>query len=373
MKVLILSCNTGAGHNACARALQEVLNERQVPCEIRDALAFVSKNVSKLISQGHVWLYKNMPRLWAEGFYYAEKHPQTMDDDSAAFHLMAQGATRLRTCIENQGYTHVIATHLFPAMMLTQIRRTCPLPMQTAFVSTDYTACPGYDSVQVDWSFIPDATLMEQFEHGEVPVERVIPSGIPVRPLFHRHTDGPEAKRRLGIDPAHRHLLVMCGSMGCGPMKDILKQLVREADSDVEITVVCGTNQKLSRKLDRSLGKYPNIHILDYVDNVSLLMDSADLYLTKPGGLSSSEALAKRLPMVFIPAVPGLEDYNKQFFTGLGAARSADTPEAIADECLELLRHPEQLSAMREAMAEGAKKHPAETVCDVVLSRGSEA
>ena len=373
MKVLILSCNTGAGHNACARALQEVLNERHVPCEIRDALAFVSKSVSNLISQGHIWLYKNMPRLWAEGYSYAEKHPQTMDDESAAFRLLAQGATRLRTCIENQGYTHVITTHLFPAMMLTQIRRTHPLPVTTAFVATDYTASPGYDSIQVDWSFIPDETLLEPFGHGEIAPERVIPSGIPVRPIFHRHAEGLEARHRLGIDPAHRHLLVMCGSMGCGPMKDILKQLVREADSDVEITVVCGTNQKLSRKLDRSLGKYPNIHILDYVDNVSLLMDSADLYLTKPGGLSSSEALAKQLPMVFIPAVPGLEDYNKQFFTQLGAARSAQTPEAIADECLALLRHPEQLAAMRQAMADRAKKHPAEMVCDVVLSQGEGA
>ncbi len=373
MKVLILSCNTGAGHNACARALQEVLAERQVPCDVRDALAFVSKDLSKVISQGHVWLYKNMPRLWAEGYTYAEKHPQTLDDESATFRLLALGSRRLRTCIESQGYTHVISTHLFPAMMLTQIQRSHPLRVLTAFVATDYTATPGYDSIAADWCFMPDASLSEQFGHGWIPRERVVPSGIPVRPVFHHSTEGAEAKRRLGMDPGHRHLLVMCGSMGCGPLKEILKQLAREASDDVEISVVCGTNQKLSRKLDRSLGKYSNIHIHDYVENVSLLMDSADLYLTKPGGLSSSEALAKQLPMVFIPAVPGLENYNNLFFTQLGAATTAETPEAIADLCLELLRHPERLAEMRDAMAEGAKKHPAETVCDVMLAREMDA
>lgn len=369
MKVLILSCNTGAGHNACARALQEVFEERQVPCDIRDALAFVSKEVSKLISQGHVWLYKNMPKLWADGYSYAEKHPQTLDDESAAFRLLSLGCKRLRLCIESQGYTHIISTHLFPAMMLTQIQRSHPLPIQTAFVATDYTASPGYDSITADWCFMPDASLMDQFGRGEIPAERIVPSGIPVRPAFHQITARAQARYRLGMDPDHRHLLVMCGSMGCGPLKTILELLAQEASDDTEISVVCGTNQKLSRKLDRSLGRYPNIHIHDFVDNVSLMMDSADLYLTKPGGLSSSEALAKQLPMVFIPAVAGCESYNNLFFTQLGAARSADTPERIARSCVELLSHPERLNAMRAAMAEGAKKHPAQTVCEVMLGR----
>ena len=367
MKVLILSCNTGAGHNACARAIQEELTERRLPCDIRDALAFVSKDVSNLISQGHVWLYKNIPQLWAEGYTYAEKHPQAMDDDSAVFRLLALGSGRLRAYIVSQGFTHVVSTHLFPAMMLTRIQRTHPMPVKTAFVATDYTASPGYDGIEADWYFIPDASLLDDFSKPGTPPERIVASGIPVRPVFHRRIDKAEALRRLGLAPNHRHLVVMCGSMGCGPMRDILKLLVRHLPADVEVSVVCGTNQKLSRKLDRSLGACPNIHIHDFVENVSLLMDSADLYLTKPGGLSASEAMAKQLPMVLIPAVPALETYNSQFFTHLGAALTADTAKGIADQCIALLNNPERLAAMRESMAEASRKRPAQTLCDRLI------
>ena len=367
MKVLILSCNTGAGHNACARAVQEELTERHLPCDIRDALAFVSKDVSNLISQGHIWLYKNIPQLWAEGYSFAEKHPQSLDDASAVYRLLALGCNRLRTCIESQGYTDVISTHLFPAMMLTHIQRTDPMPIQTAFIATDYTASPGYDTIVADWCFMPDDSLREEFSHAEVPQDHIVSSGIPVRPVFHRRVERQEARRRLGLNPEHRHLVAMCGSMGCGPMRDILKQLVAKLPRDVEISAVCGTNQKLSRKLDRSLGACPNMHIHDFVDNVSLLLDSADLYLTKPGGLSSSEALAKQLPMVLIPAVAGLESYNNQFFTRLGGALTADTPAGIAAKCAELLSHPGRLEAMRSAMAEGSRKRPAQTVCDCMI------
>ena len=371
MKVLILSCNTGAGHNACARAIQEELTERHLPCDIRDALAFVSKDLSRLISQGHVWLYKNVPQLWAEGYTFAEKHPQTFDGDSAVYHLLALGSGRLRTCIESQGYTDVISTHLFPAMMLSHIQHANPLPIQTAFVATDYTASPGYDAIDADWCFIPDPSLADEFSKADIPPSHIVASGIPVRPAFHQRTDKAEARRRLGLDPKHRHLVVMCGSMGCGPLKSILKQLVEKLPGDVEISVVCGTNQKLSRKLDRTLGHCPNIHIHDFVENVSLLLDSADLYLTKPGGLSSSEALAKQLPMVLIPAVAGLESYNNQFFTRLGAAMTADTPSGIASQCVELLNSPRRLAAMRENMSEASRRRPAQMLCDCMIRAAS--
>ncbi len=367
MKVLILSCNTGAGHNACARAIQEELTERRMPCDIRDALAFVSKDVSNLISQGHIWLYKNIPQLWAEGYSFAEKHPQAVDDDSAIFRLLALGSGRLRTYIESQGFTHVISTHLFPAMMLTRIQRTNPMPVTTAFVATDYTATPGYDGIEADWYFVPDASLLDSFRKPDVPPERIVACGIPVRPVFHQRVDKAEARRRLGLKPDHRHLVVMCGSMGCGPMRDILKLLVRQLPRDVEISVVCGTNQKLSRKLDRDLGARPNIHIHDFVDNVSLLMDSADLYLTKPGGLSASEALAKQLPMVLIPAVAGLETYNNQFLTRLGAALTAETAIGIASRCVALLDDPDRLAAMRDRMSEASEKRPAQSLCDCMI------
>ena len=137
MKALILSCNTGAGHNACAGAVQEALMARQIPCDIRDGLSFLSKEASRFISEWHVRFYRSMPKLYGEGYSYAERLSQTSDDESLVAKFMNLGAKALRSCIASQGYTTVICTHLFPAMMLAQMQRQNPMPITTAFISTD--------------------------------------------------------------------------------------------------------------------------------------------------------------------------------------------------------------------------------------------
>ena len=367
MKVLILSCNTGAGHNACAAAIQETLMERGVPCDIRDGLSFLSKEVSRFISEWHVRFYRAMPKLYGEGYRYAERHVQPMEEDSAIHRLLTSGAKRMRKTISAQGYTHVVCTHLFPAMILTMIQREHPLPIQTAFVATDYTASPGYDSVAADWIFIPDESIAGEFERPDVPRGRIVPSGIPVRKAFHTRVDPETAKRALGIDPAHRHLLVMSGSMGCGPVKRILKIIAEDLAPDTEISVICGSNRKLTRQLSRSLGTCERIHIHDFVDHVPLFMDSADLFLTKPGGLSVSESMAKRLPMVLLQAVEGCEPYNLTFCVDHGVAVTADRPAEVAALCKALIENEASLANMRRACEQAWQKHPAQTVCDCLI------
>ena len=224
MRVLILSCNTGGGHNACAAAIQEELMSRDVPCDIRDGLNFLSKKASRFISEWHVRLYRRLPKLYGEGYSYVERHAQPIDETSAAYRLLEAGSQRLRACLLSQGYTHVLCTHLFPAMMLSQIQRKDPLPIRTAFVATDYTASPGYESVCVDQVFIPDPSLSRAFMRPDLPAQRIYGSGIPVQRAFHAQPDRRCAKQSLGIDPDHRHLLVMSGSMGCRPVKRTLKR-----------------------------------------------------------------------------------------------------------------------------------------------------
>ena len=366
MKVLILSCNTGSGHNACAAAIQDELSLRRVPSDIRDALAFVSKEVSKFISQGHVWLYRNMPKLYGEGYSYAEKHPGTMDEASAAYHLLSIGVRRLRACLVSQGYTHAVCTHLFPAMMLTQLQRSDPMPLVTAFIATDYTASPGYESISSDWRFIPDASLFGEFHREDLPDGRLVATGIPVRRHFFPLEDKAAAKQLIGVDPAHRHLLVMSGSMGCGPLKQVLERLVPGLPDDTDVSVICGTNQKLSRRLNRLFGENPRVHIHDYVDDVALFMDSADLYLTKPGGVSVSEAIVKKLPMLLMPAVEGCESHNLDFCVGAGMAVSRERPEALAEACLRLLRDEPALAAMRQKLS-AARRDSAAHICRLLM------
>ena len=133
-------------------------------------------------------------------------------------------------------------------------------------------------------------------------------------------------------------------------MKQLTETLSQRLEPDWEISVVCGTNHKLRRELEQKYESYPNIHIHGFVKDMSALMDSADLYLTKPGGLSTSEALAKALPMVLINAVAGCETYNLRHFTAMGGAVTASSVEELTGLCVELMKDSKRRLEMELAL-----------------------
>jgi len=192
--------------------------------------------------------------------------------------------------------------------------------------------------------------LAEEFIAGGVTGEKLVASGMPVLSQFYTHGDKAIAKLALGIEPDNVHLLMMCGSMGCGPMKQLTQALSRRLEPNCAVSVVCGTNAKLRQELEQRYRHQPNIRIYGFVQDMSTLMDSADLYLTKPGGLSTSEALAKALPMVLIDAVAGCESYNLRYFTAMGGAVTASGVRKLTDLCVELMKDPERRADMASAL-----------------------
>ena len=135
MKVLILSCNTGGGHNSCARAIGTELQHRGHTYETDDALLYVSKGTSRFVSNWHVRFYRYFPKLYNKGYQYAEEHPASFDESSAACRILRRGCKRLRAAIVQDGYDAVVCVHLFPALMLTFIQRQQPLPVRTMFIA----------------------------------------------------------------------------------------------------------------------------------------------------------------------------------------------------------------------------------------------
>lgn len=350
MPALILSCNTGEGHNACARAIKEVYDVEGEACQIEDGLRFISDGASKVISSGHVFLYRRLPRLFGWGYAMSEKHPAVFEPDSPLYGLFSRGADDLYRFIADGGYDSVICTHPFTALMLTEVQRRYRLPVKTAFVATDYTCSPGVKDSELNLYFIPDETLIPDFACANIPPERIVVSGIPIRQMFYVHTEKGDAKQRQRIPADHKHMVMMCGSMGCGHMDRLARFLSRNLREDCELTVICGTNKRLRRRLERRHGDRENIHIRGYVQDMSAMLDSADIYLTKPGGISVTEAAAKGLPMVFAKAVEGCETYNRQWFVRMEAATAAEgKPSALGRSCTSILTDENK----RRAMAEG--------------------
>ena len=366
MRVLILSCNTGGGHNACGEAIRQAFEAAGNTCVSADALQFTSNKLSKFMSWGHTTMYRRIPKLFRFGYGYAENHPKMMREDAAVVKLLTGGAQQLHSFLAAGGYDTVICTHVFAGLLLRRALDNYPMPIKTAFVATDYTCSPGVAESELDVYFIPDASLAGEFMSGGVTGGKLVASGMPVLSQFYTRGDKEKAKLALGITPDSTHLLLMCGSMGCGPMKQLTDALSGRLEPNWEISVVCGTNQKLCRELEQKYGSYPNIHIHGFVKDMSALMDSADLYLTKPGGLSTSEALAKALPMVLIDAVAGCESHNLRHFTEMGGAVTAPSVEELTELCVELLKDPQRRGKMETALLSHRYTDSADCICRVM-------
>ncbi len=369
MKVLILSCNTGEGHNSCAAALAEECAAQHIPCSTEDALRFISPAASRFISNWHVRLYRHAPGLYRVGYRAAEEHPAQFHEGSALYRYLTQGAETLSGFIAGSGYDTVICTHVFAALMVSEIVKTHLPHLKTCFIATDYTCSPSVKDSSLDRYFIPASSLGGDFLGGGITGERMRACGIPVRRMFRPGGRKEDAKRAFGIPEGHRHLVMMCGSMGCGPILSIARRIGRELPDDQDLTIVCGTNARLYRRLSRRFGGAANVHIRSYVKDMALLMDSADLYLTKPGGISVTEAASMRLPMVFIDAVAGCEEYNKDFFLRTGGAVTGQTPKEIARTSLRLLSDEHTLEKMGDALDAAVPHNAAANI----LSEMSEA
>ena len=348
MKTLILTCNTGEGHNSCATAIKEYFESNREECYIKDGLGFISLKVSHMISWGHTYIYRHLPRLFEHGYGYSERHPDLFRYGSIVYKFIGQGAEKLFAYISDGDYDTVICTHVFAALMLTEMLEQHPMKIKTAFVSTDYTCSPCTQDSNLDLYFIPGEEFTNDFLCDTITRNKLVPSGIPVRQMFYQRSGKRNAKIRVGVDPNHRHLIMMCGSMGCGPMTNLLHDLELQLPEKWEITVICGRNQKLEKKLSLRYQVHKNIHIKGFVKDMGEMMDSADLYLTKPGGLSVTEAKTKELPMVFVDAVAGCEEYNLRYFVSKGGAVTGSTNVELTKRCLALMGNEQELERMHQ-------------------------
>lgn len=362
MRTLILSCNTGEGHNSCAKAIQETYAAHDETCDIVDALQFISKRASQFISDWHSRIYRHAPKLYKAGYHTAEERTSVFREGTTVYRYLTSGSEKLYHFILDGGYDNIICTHVFPALALTAMLKHHPMPLVTSFVSTDYTCSPSVENSELDYYFIPDISLTEEFVQCGVPREKLIDSGMPVKQAFYQDTDKAAAKAELGLPVDHQHLLVMCGSIGCGPIKELTEDLLIRLTPEQELTIVCGANEELFAKLERHFAHDPRIHIHGMVDYVPVLIHSADLFLTKPGGLSTSEAAACGVPMLLMDTVAGCEGHNLNFFLRQGIAVTADTPKHLADLAAALLADPEQLQEMSRAARHRKGDTPSETI-----------
>ena len=379
MKILILSCNTGEGHNSCAKALQIAMQRRGITCEIQDTLALVSEGLSQRV--GDAYLFSTRGSL----FEFVYKFGGFVSSNTDSRQSLIYGANRLyaRKLYEHIIYKHfdvVVCVHLFPAEAISALKRNMHLDIPSYFVMTDYTCIPFLQETDLDYYIIPHEHLIEEFVEKGLPREKLVPIGIPVdeqkfTTRLHKHQARKELLQKHPNQIMHTNghwYLVMSGSMGYGNVEQLVEQLLAHIRPQDAVICVCGRNEELLRSLQEKLGNQSQLWLMGFTDQVSMLMDAADVIFTKPGGITSTEAIVKNIPIIHTLPIPGLENHNAHFFHQHGLSYfTTDIRQqvAVAQRLCEDSAYRQQMLRNQRA---NANPHSSDDVIDLIVQKNKE-
>lgn len=355
MKVLILSCNTGGGHNAAASALKESLNFYHHEAEVLDLMSLGRKHTSALVGGAYVKLVSVFPAGFG-ALYQLGELVRKFPWKSPVYYANARLGNALADYIVQNHFDAVVTTHLYPAETLTWMKQKGRLTIPCVAVATDYACIPFWEETNCDYYVVPHKDLIPEFASCGIPEEKLLPLGIPVRPAFARPASKEDVRRHLGLPENAPLFLVMSGSMGFGKVHLLAHELVSRLENGEQAVIICGNNKKRMRSLRLQFHKNPNVHIIGFTRHVAEYMAATDVLFTKPGGLSSTEAAVRRVPLVHTDPIPGCETKNRAFFVSRGMSVTGAHQKELAEAGISLAHDDARQIAMRDAQHQNS--HP---------------
>ena len=352
-RVLILSASAGAGHLRAAEALQAACRLQHPNVEVRhvDALTLTPKSFRKMYGEGYLEFVRQAPEL--VGFFYdrTDRPPRHPTARRLAALFQRLNTRPLRHLLQEFQPDVVAHTHFLPAAVVAHEIKRKRFAGPHLVCVTDYEVhrfwiCPGIDRYCV----AREENRVHLAALGQ-PADRIRVTGIPIDPVFARAADLPALRRKHGIAGDRPVLLVLGGGFGVGPVESLVETLWRSVDG-AQIVVVAGRNEALRDSLVRRAEAAPvPTRVLGFTREMHEWMALASLAVTKPGGLTTSEALALGLPLVITNPIPGQETRNATVLLETGAAISGENPLTLGFRVARLLADRDRLGAMSRAAA----------------------
>ena len=356
MKILVTHVPAGSGHEKAAEAVCGAIRglRPEAEVELLNGLEGMNPTYQWAFTQGYLDLIHKFPALWGMAYHLLDL--RWLAWGASKLHRLSNSShgRSLEGILTRHNPDVFIATHFFPAEVASHMKQQGRLRAKLITVITDYMPhnvwiSPGMDAYAVGM----ELTKQELIRRG-VPPQRIHVTGIPIDSKFGRKGDRRQTAGRLGVDPDLFTLLIVSGGFGTGPMEQLVEAL-RSIPERLQAMVVTGKNTALYHRLENMKTSFPHaLKVYGFIDNMDELMDAADLMVTKPGGLSCTEALTKGLPMVLVAPIPGQEARNGRIIEKSGAAVMAGPVERAPAIIRRLRSDPAQLKEMaRKGIAAG--------------------
>lgn len=370
MTIWVTYVSAGSGHKKAAEAIVRGFERigRRDGLELRDALSDAIWPFWWLYPQIYLLLVHYTPWLW--GFCYY------VSDISWLYRgvlkwirrgVNALGAWGFARRLEREQPDVVVSTHFLASEMTAALKRQHKIRSRLITVITDYGVHSLWVVPGTDWYVVGSDQTRDELVRRGVERQRISVLGIPVDPDFAAPRDRAATRRHLGMAGDRPTLLVVSGGFGVGPIRRIIGRLDVER-LGVQVVVVCGRNPRLVEQAQRVAASRDGLlRIYGFVDNMDELMAASDLIITKSGGLTVSEALARQVPLVLFTPIPGQESRNAGFLTKYGAAVQIDRLDRLEAAVERLLARPGALRAMQQRIRRLAKPDAATAIARLTL------
>lgn len=362
MDALILSCSTGGGHNAAAAAIKEALTLRGHHAVMLDPYELAGKNLDRKVGNTYIKIAQKTPRLFGVIYKLGDEY-RRLPIRSPVYAVNKGMLGKMQAYLQEHPFDVIFTTHVFPGEILANMKNKGISLPKRIFVATDYVCVPFTEETDCDYYVTPSKTLNPDFVRRGIPEEKLVPAGIPVRQSFCAGISREEALEELGLDPQNRYLLLSGGSMGAGLIGKTVGLLCRhlQEQPSCRLIVICGNNEKLMEQLRADYGADPRVILIGTTDKMALYMKGCDTFLSKPGGLSSTEAAVSGIPLIHISPIPGCENKNMAFFRQCGMSLAIGSRIEELPSALEKL--PELAPQMRANQKKYINAAAAEDIC----------
>ena len=371
MKVLILYAKAGNGHYKAAEAIKEKLENQHKDVEVffEDGLEYSSRIVNKIVVKGYANMTKLVPSMW--GAIYEKADTQERNTLNEISKLIHKGLTiRLKKLLRITQPDVIISTHHFVSKICAYLKKKNKTDAKLITLITDYNIHniwledhKFYDKVLVATDEMKDDCL----NYG-VAEEKVEVTGIPTSLRFQQNYDREKTLKEYGLEDKLTFLFFAGGGQGIGQSKDIFRELL-ETPGDFQIVAVCGNNQKQKEKFESMIkGIDKKVVVLGYTNDVPALMNMCDFVISKPGGLTSTECLVMKKPMLIINPIPGQEEQNAIYFTNNGTAIRAYEGEPIRHQINTLIKNKTRVSQLVEMCNIVAKPNATDDIINIIKS-----
>jgi processive 1,2-diacylglycerol beta-glucosyltransferase len=364
---LILSCSGGAGHTRAAEALHRTapLTGLPVRTEHYDVLDFTSKLFKRLYSESYLQMVNRAPELWGYLYQKSENKPYKKKGLIKSFDQF--NYRRYLRTLRELNPDAIICTHFLPYISISGTLRKSGITAPIFTVTTDFDVHHLWIDSIIERYFVFHEESAWQLQSKQVPNEKITISGIPVMPEFQFKEKPSIARKELGINTNYFTVMILSGGFGIGRVKDIVEQTVKTLSTFKEtkfnLLVVCGKNDTTRAELQAV--RFPeniNTKIFGFIPNIHKLMDASNILISKAGGLTSSEAMAKSLPMLIIDPIPGQESRNADMILEHGAGWKAINIANLSYKLRRILEIPSILNNARASTYHLAKPNAATTI-----------